>query len=189
MPEIRLSNLSTGGCISVFHYKTPLFSLSRRQGFPFFVQHRAISGIFYISFTNCSPHRPGNPVSFEHKEAASRKHPRRANSNLSNRLRFSISPLSFSLISLTETQPVNPGCVSVYLHTNARRGLRRAFCVFRSFLRRCRRSSAGDGFDVFGVHVGADLVVPDLVPLAVIRQADHGEGAVGRHGHEHLTVD
>ena len=106
MPEIRLSNLSTGGCISVFYYRNPRLALSRRLFFPFFVQHRAISGIFYISFTNCSPHRPGNPVSFEHKEAASRKHPRRANSDLSNRLRFSISPLSFSLISLTETQPV-----------------------------------------------------------------------------------
>ena len=106
MPEIRLSNLSTGGCISVFYYRNPCLPLSRRLFFPFFVQLRAISGIFYISFTNCSPHRPGNPVSLEHKEAASRKHPRKANSDLSNRLRFSISPLSFSLISLTETQPV-----------------------------------------------------------------------------------
>ena len=55
----------------------------------------AISGFLYTSFTNCSPQTGQNPVSLEHKEAASRKAPRRDNSSLSNR-HSSISPL-FSL--------------------------------------------------------------------------------------------
>ena len=54
-----------------------------------------ISGFLYTSFTNCSPQTGQNPVSLEHKEAASRKVPWRDNSSLLNR-HSSISPL-FSL--------------------------------------------------------------------------------------------
>lgn len=54
-----------------------------------------ISGFLYTSFTNCSPQTGQNPVSLEHKEAASRKSSWRANSSLLNR-HSSISPL-FSL--------------------------------------------------------------------------------------------
>lgn len=71
MPASPPENLSTAGCGT------------------------AISGFLYTSFTNCSPQTGQNPVSLEHKEAASRKVPRRDNSSLSNR-HSSISPL-FSL--------------------------------------------------------------------------------------------
>ena len=76
MPASPPENLSTAGCGT------------------------AISGFLYTSFTNCSPQTGQNPVSLEHKEAASRKVPRRDNSSLSNR-HSSISPplFSFSLES------------------------------------------------------------------------------------------
>ena len=103
----------------LFHFLLYICSLFavKPAVFSFSVQLRSISGFFYISFTNCSPHKRENPVSFEHKEAASRKHPRRANSNLSNRLRFfHFSSLFFSYLSDRNTagQPRLCFCVSAY---------------------------------------------------------------------------
>ena len=63
--------------------------------------------------------------------------------------------------------------------------------VFKSAVRwRCGHGAA-DGFNVFGVQVRAGLVVPDLVPGAVLRllrDTDDGDNRIGRHSHENLAV-
>ena len=90
MPASPPENLSTAGCGT------------------------AISGFLYTSFTNCSPQTGQNPVSLKHKEAASRKVPRRDNSSLSNR-HSSISPL-FSLFLSRKAAGSHAGGFSKNVH-------------------------------------------------------------------------